>query len=113
MWKRVRIIWLLALIIGSYACQADSNGTYGTKVKKAIEYNEKGGNVQIMKETDFFVNMKWRLMFAYCVSKIEGWSNGQTSAIYAFAAFVASAISAFAFLILSASLPLYCSRVSA
>ena len=46
------------LIIGSYACQAYSNGAYGTKVKKAIEYSEKGGNVQIMKETDFFVNMK-------------------------------------------------------
>ena len=46
------------LIIGSYACQAYSNGTYGAKVKKAIEYNKKGGNVQIMKETDFFANIK-------------------------------------------------------
>ena len=46
------------LIIGSLECQAYSNGTYGTKVKKAIEYNEKGCNIQIVKETDFFSNIK-------------------------------------------------------
>ncbi len=43
------------LIIGSEECQAYSNGTYGTKVKKAIEYNSKKGcNIQIIKESDFF-----------------------------------------------------------
>ena len=46
------------LIIGSCECQAYSNGTYGTKVKKAIEYNDKGCNIQIIKETDFFVNIQ-------------------------------------------------------
>ncbi len=46
------------LIIGRCECQAYSNGTYGTKVKKAIEYNEKGCNIQIIKETDFFSTVK-------------------------------------------------------
>lgn len=46
------------LIIGACECQSYSNGTYGTKVKKAIEYNEKGCNIQIVKETDFFVNIQ-------------------------------------------------------
>ena len=42
------------LMIGNLECQAYSNGTYGTKVKKAIEYNEKGCNIKIIKESDFF-----------------------------------------------------------
>ena len=46
------------LIIGACECQAYSNGTYGTKVKKAIEYNEKGCNIQIIKETDFFASIQ-------------------------------------------------------
>ena len=45
------------LVIGDCECQAYSNGTYGTKVKKAIEYNEKGSKIQIIKETDFFSNI--------------------------------------------------------
>ncbi len=40
------------LLIGAYESQAYSNGTYGTKVKKAIEYNKKGCNIQIVKELD-------------------------------------------------------------
>lgn len=46
------------LMIGDCECQAYSNGTYGTKVKKAIEFNEKGANIQIIKESDFFANIK-------------------------------------------------------
>lgn len=46
------------LMIGDYECQAYSNGTYGTKVKKAIEYNEKGCNIEIIKESDFFSSVK-------------------------------------------------------
>lgn len=46
------------LIIGDCECIAYSNGTYGTKVKKAMEYNEKGCNIQIVKEKDFFENIK-------------------------------------------------------
>lgn len=42
------------LLIGDCECQAYSNGTYGTKVKKAIEYNQKGCTIQIVKESDFF-----------------------------------------------------------
>lgn len=42
------------LMIGDCECQAYSNGTYGTKVKKALEYNKKGCSIQIIKETDFF-----------------------------------------------------------
>ena len=41
-------------MIGDNECQAYSNGKYGTKVKKAIEYNSKGCNIQIVKEVDFF-----------------------------------------------------------
>lgn len=46
------------LIIGDCECQSYSNGTYGTKVKKAIEYNEKGCNIHIIKESDFFTTIK-------------------------------------------------------
>lgn len=42
------------LIIGDCECQAYAFGTYGTKVKKAMEYNEHGCNIQIMKEMDLF-----------------------------------------------------------
>ena len=41
------------LLIGEYGSADYSNGTYGTKVKKAIEYNEKGCNIKIVKESDF------------------------------------------------------------
>ena len=33
------------LLIGDCECQAYSNGTYGTKVKKAMEYNSNGCNI--------------------------------------------------------------------
>ena len=46
------------LMIGDCECQAYSNGTYGTKVKKAMEYNKKGCTIQIVKEADFFANVK-------------------------------------------------------
>lgn len=42
------------LIVGSLDCDAYAHGTYGTKIKKAIEYNDKGANIQIIKEDDFF-----------------------------------------------------------
>lgn len=45
------------LMIGDCECQAYSNGTYGTKVKKAMEYNKKGCTIQIIKEADFFTEM--------------------------------------------------------
>ncbi len=40
------------LVVGDYECKSYSNGTYGTKVKKAIEYNGKGCSIQISKESD-------------------------------------------------------------
>ena len=46
------------LIVGALACEAYSNGTYGTKIKKAIEYNQKGCNIHIVKEKDFFAAVK-------------------------------------------------------
>ena len=47
------------LIIGDEECESYSNGTYGTKVKKAIEYNDKKGcNIQIIRESDFFKDVK-------------------------------------------------------
>lgn len=42
------------LIIGDYECQSYSNGTYGTKVKKAMELIEKGAKIEIVKESDLF-----------------------------------------------------------
>ena len=46
------------LIVGDLECQAYSNGTYGTKVKKAIEYQDKGCPIKIIKESDFFSSIK-------------------------------------------------------
>lgn len=46
------------LVIGDYECQSYSHGTYGTKIKKALEYNKKGCKIQILKESDFFVQVK-------------------------------------------------------
>ena len=46
------------LIIGNNECQAYSNGTYGTKVKRVMELNEKGYDIKILKESDFFENIK-------------------------------------------------------
>ena len=40
------------LLVGDKECQAYSNGTYGTKVKKAIEYNDKGCHIHISRESD-------------------------------------------------------------
>ena len=42
------------LVVGDLNCDAYSNGTYGTKVKKAIEFNNKGSRIIIMKESDLF-----------------------------------------------------------
>ena len=42
------------LMVGNCECQAYSNGMYGTKVKKALEYNEKGYKIKIIRESDFF-----------------------------------------------------------
>ncbi|HIT92497.1 MAG TPA: hypothetical protein IAD11_06190 [Candidatus Stercorousia faecigallinarum] len=44
------------LIIGDYESQAYAHGNYGTKVRKAMEYNSKGCNICILKEADFFAN---------------------------------------------------------
>ena len=46
------------LMIGNCECQAYSNGAYGTKVKKALEYNEKGCSIKIIKESDSFSSIK-------------------------------------------------------
>lgn len=42
------------LVIGEYKSQAYAHGDYGTKVRKAMEFNEKGSNILILKESDFF-----------------------------------------------------------
>lgn len=42
------------LMVGDSECSSFSNGTYGTKVKKAMEYNSKGRNILIIKESDYF-----------------------------------------------------------
>lgn len=44
------------LLIGACECQAYSHGTYGTKVIKALEYNRKGCNIHIVKESDLIID---------------------------------------------------------
>lgn len=44
------------LIIGDNECQAYAFGSYGTKVQKAIEYSNKGYDIKIIKESDYFSN---------------------------------------------------------
>lgn len=46
------------LIIGSNECQTYSNGTYGTKVEKAMKMIGKGSSIKIIKESDFFTSIK-------------------------------------------------------
>lgn len=45
------------LIIGSLGSEAYSQGTYGTKVEKAIYFNNRGNNIAIIKEDDYFANI--------------------------------------------------------
>lgn len=42
------------LVVGELECEAYSNGTYGTKVKKAMEFKNKGCHITIMKESELF-----------------------------------------------------------
>ena len=41
------------LIVGDLGSEMWAQGNYGTKIKKAKEINEKGGNITIIKECDF------------------------------------------------------------
>ena len=40
------------LLVGNKGSDKWSQGNYGTKVKKAMEYNENGSNIEILKEND-------------------------------------------------------------
>lgn len=42
------------VIVGAGGSDAWANGNYGTKVKKAMELKEKGQNIEIMTEAEFF-----------------------------------------------------------
>lgn len=44
------------LIIGDSECQAYAFGNYGIKVQKAIDYSNKGHDIKIIKESDYFSN---------------------------------------------------------
>ena len=44
------------LIVGDSECMAYAYGNYGLKVQKAIDFNCKGSNIQIIKENEFFCN---------------------------------------------------------
>jgi len=41
------------LVIGGLECAKYAYGTYGTKAKKALAWNEKGCDIEIIKESDF------------------------------------------------------------
>ena len=42
------------LVVGGRGSAAYSNGSYGTKVKKAIEFNSRGSSITIMKEEELY-----------------------------------------------------------
>ena len=42
------------LVIGTNESQSYAHGNYGTKVRKAMEYNKSESHIKIMKEADFF-----------------------------------------------------------
>nr|WP_316612647.1 exonuclease domain-containing protein [uncultured Ruminococcus sp.] len=41
------------LVVGDLGSDQWAQGNYGTKIKKAMEYNERGGDIVIVKESDF------------------------------------------------------------
>ena len=45
------------LIVGDKGSQAWKFGNYGGKVQKAMEFKEKGSNIQIISESDFFLDL--------------------------------------------------------
>ena len=42
------------VVIGSLGSQAWKNGVYGSKIKKAVELKDKGQNIELVAEEDFF-----------------------------------------------------------
>ena len=42
------------VVIGSLGSQAWKNGVYGSKIKKAMELKDKGQNIDLVAEEDFF-----------------------------------------------------------
>ena len=46
------------LIVGSLGSENWKHGNYGGKVKKAMEYNEKGASINIISEEDFFKEVR-------------------------------------------------------
>ena len=46
------------LLVGGLECDLYAHGTYGTKTKRALELNEKGSNINIVSESDFFAMIK-------------------------------------------------------
>ena len=45
------------LVIGEYESQSYAHGNYGTKVRKAMEFNAKGCDIAIIKEADLFATL--------------------------------------------------------
>ena len=45
------------LVIGEYESQSYAHGNYGTKVRKAMEFNAKGCDIAIIKEVDLFAKL--------------------------------------------------------
>lgn len=56
--KKTVIKSLDYLIVGDKGSDAWSSGNYGTKIKKALEWNEKGANIQILKEDEIWQTKK-------------------------------------------------------
>ena len=42
------------LVVGDCGSVAYTNGNFGTKVKKALEFNSRGASITIMKESDLY-----------------------------------------------------------
>lgn len=42
------------LVVGEFESQSYAHGNYGTKVRKAMEFNQKGAGIIVLKEKEFF-----------------------------------------------------------
>lgn len=49
------------LVVGSLATKTWGNGSYGSKIEKALEYRRMNNSIKIISETDFIAFMKARL----------------------------------------------------
>lgn len=65
------------LVVGEYGSAQWSQGNYGTKVKKAIELQEKGCSIKIIKEREFFDSLNKGIEFNNSDEPNDDFQKGQ------------------------------------